>query len=169
MTDDETRPFGKMEVTLEFTMTEENAAAMELMIGMAIAPRRIQLSRKKGWRKPPVTVNVARPGRWGNPFRIGQCYIVFDKLGWGMPTDRKPGDLPGVSTARVVRIEDRAQAVAMHAAWMRSCLASANPPDLSQLRDQHLACWCPLDQPCHADNLLELANPKEETDGTEEA
>jgi hypothetical protein len=21
------------------------------------------------------------------------------------------------------------------------------------------ACWCPLDQPCHADVLLELANP----------
>jgi hypothetical protein len=30
---------------------------------------------------------------------------------------------------------------------------------LSELRAKDLACWCPLDQPCHADVLLELANP----------
>ena len=34
-------------------------------------PIRIQLSRRKGWRMPPLTVNVARPGRWGNPYRAG--------------------------------------------------------------------------------------------------
>jgi len=27
-----------------------------------------------------------------------------------------------------------------------------------ELRGKDLACWCPLDQPCHADVLLELAN-----------
>lgn len=26
------------------------------------------------------------------------------------------------------------------------------------LRGRDLVCWCPLDQPCHADVLLELAN-----------
>ena len=30
--------------------------------------------------------------------------------------------------------------------------------DLSELRGKDLACYCPLDQPCHADVLLELAN-----------
>jgi hypothetical protein len=30
--------------------------------------------------------------------------------------------------------------------------------DLTELRGKNLACWCPLDQPCHADVLLELAN-----------
>ena len=29
----------------------------------------------------------------------------------------------------------------------------------ARLRDHDLACWCPLDQPCHADVLLEIANP----------
>jgi hypothetical protein len=29
---------------------------------------------------------------------------------------------------------------------------------LPSLRGKNLACWCPLDQPCHADVLLELAN-----------
>jgi Domain of unknown function (DUF4326) len=27
-----------------------------------------------------------------------------------------------------------------------------------ELKGKNLACWCPLDQPCHADILLELAN-----------
>jgi len=27
-----------------------------------------------------------------------------------------------------------------------------------ELRGKNLACWCPLDMPCHADVLLEIAN-----------
>jgi hypothetical protein len=35
-------------------------------------------------------------------------------------------------------------------------------PELrAELRGKSLACWCPLDQPCHADVLLELANAKD--------
>ena len=30
--------------------------------------------------------------------------------------------------------------------------------DLEELRGHDLCCWCPEDQPCHADVLLELAN-----------
>lgn len=30
--------------------------------------------------------------------------------------------------------------------------------DIDELRGKDLACWCPLDQPCHADVLLDLAN-----------
>lgn len=30
--------------------------------------------------------------------------------------------------------------------------------DLKQLKGKDLACWCPLNKPCHADILLELAN-----------
>ena len=33
----------------------------------------------------------------------------------------------------------------------------ANPTWLALLRGHDLACWCPLDVPCHADVLLELA------------
>lgn len=29
---------------------------------------------------------------------------------------------------------------------------------LPNLRGKNLACWCPLDQPCHSDVLLEFAN-----------
>ena len=32
----------------------------------------------------------------------------------------------------------------------------------AEVAGRDLACWCPLDSPCHADVLLELANPKEQ-------
>jgi len=37
-----------------------------------VSARRIQLSRAKGWRKPPGAVVVARPTRWGNPFPVAE-------------------------------------------------------------------------------------------------
>jgi hypothetical protein len=33
--------------------------------------------------------------------------------------------------------------------------------ELDELRGKDLMCWCPLDQPCHADVLLEIANEQE--------
>lgn len=30
--------------------------------------------------------------------------------------------------------------------------------NLAALRGKNLGCWCPLDMPCHADVLLDLAN-----------
>jgi hypothetical protein len=35
-----------------------------------------------------------------------------------------------------------------------------------ELAGKNLACWCALDQPCHADVLLELANA--DSSGSEE-
>jgi Domain of unknown function (DUF4326) len=32
------------------------------------SPRRIQLRRTRGWRKPPGAVVVSRPSRWANPY-----------------------------------------------------------------------------------------------------
>jgi hypothetical protein len=34
------------------------------------APVRIQRKRTKGWKMPPNTVSVTRPGKWGNPFNL---------------------------------------------------------------------------------------------------
>lgn len=33
-----------------------------------MTPQRIQRKRTKGWKMPPNTVSVCRPGKWGNPF-----------------------------------------------------------------------------------------------------
>ena len=99
-------------------------------------PQRIQLRRARGWRKPAGAVVVSRPSRWGNPYPIGATV-----------------EAPDGST---VTVRDRAHSVALFRATPRS------PQDIEQLREElggrDLACWCPLDEPCHADVLLELAN-----------
>ena len=37
-----------------------------------LAPQRIQLSRKKGFKLPPNTVVVSRPSKWGNPYPVDE-------------------------------------------------------------------------------------------------
>lgn len=111
-------------------------------------PVRIQLSRKKGWRMPPNTVNVARPGKWGNPWVVWRD----DDGQWlcsNMPSHEKVPD-----KARGIAL-----AVKRHADWWCGRLyAFGTATILSELRGKNLACWCPLGAPCHADVLLELAN-----------
>jgi hypothetical protein len=52
----------------------------------------------------------------------------------------------------------REAAVRRFRAWLK-----AHPEMIrcarKDLRGFNLACWCPLDEPCHADVLLEVANP----------
>jgi hypothetical protein len=47
---------------------------------IATKPRRIQLSRKKGWRLPSNTVVVSRPSKWGNPWRVGKSGRVYMRI-----------------------------------------------------------------------------------------
>lgn len=63
---------------------------------------------------------------------------------WGMPREMTTG-------------VDKAEAVARYRAYL---LAEGRPllERIGELAGKNLACWCPLDQPCHADVLLELAN-----------
>ena len=103
------------------------------------APKRIQLKRTKGWRKPEGAVVVSRPSRWGNPFKIGTEFYRFDG---GL---QKVGDR---QTAVDLFREFRVQRILNGFALL----------NLSEIRGHDLACWCPLDQPCHADVLLEIAN-----------
>ncbi|MGX9346625.1 DUF4326 domain-containing protein [Microbacterium sp. KNMS] len=99
-------------------------------------PQRVQLSRRKGWRKPENTVVVARPSRWGNPWIIllpGGRALAVQRFREMFTTDREAHE-----AFRYPNVEDIQ----------------------AELAGKNLACWCPLDQPCHADVLLELANPQ---------
>lgn len=110
------------------------------------APRRVQLSRKKGWRMPPNTVKVDRSTKWGNPFRVGNVRH------YGPPY-----------SGRDALIETPEQACKLFRAHMFN-LRSASEL-IAPLRGKNLACWCPLDQPCHADVLLEIANKDTPNEG----
>jgi hypothetical protein len=120
---------------------------------MTDKPRRVQLSRKKGWRMPPNTMSVARPGRHGNPFNIGG----YHKIGNGGPGMSRITCLdPKYADESFTLVETNEQAVAMFREWRR--LYPLPKHDSEELRGRNLACWCPLDKPCHADVLIELAN-----------
>jgi len=65
----------------------------------------------------------------------------------------------GNFVAKVCCITDRAQAVEAYRKWVDECASWAWKGRAEiELRGKDLACWCPLDQPCHADVLLKLAN-----------
>jgi len=95
-------------------------------------PLRVQRSRETGWRKPPGSVMVTRPGLLGNPFsEHGAEKNVELFRGW-LLGESMHGMLP-----------DRRKAI----------LAK-----LPELNGKQLACFCDIDSPCHGDVLCELAN-----------
>lgn len=101
-------------------------------------PRRIQRQRTKGWRMPEGAVYVGRPTRWANPFRVGHTH----------PYDANR------------TVKDSAEAVDLYRQncdWRTGTYPDA-PRVAERLRGKDLACWCPLDEACHADVLLEWAN-----------
>lgn len=142
---------------------------------MTYEPRRIQLSRKKGWRMPPDTVSVARPTRWGNPWTVAACL----ESGYS-------GDNPLAAAQTCV---DAYRAWLLGQRHWSHGIPLAEPPDPTPLCGKNLACWCKVARcescgstesieatrarghlsccperkmlpgdPCHADVLLELAN-----------
>ena len=93
-----------------------------------MTPVRIQRKRTKGWTMPENTVYVGRPTKWGNPYN----WQEYPSGGWA---------------AKLYVTE-----------LFRQYATFWNKESLNKLRGKNLACWCRLDQPCHADILLEIAN-----------
>lgn len=113
-------------------------------------PKRIQRSRTKGWRMPEGAVYVGRPTIWGNPFtkklalesgyateETCSAFVVECFSDWLGPSQSGRDWWSGPES-------DEAKAAIQN--------------NIGQLRGKDLACWCRLDQPCHADVLLKLAN-----------
>ncbi|MBB98286.1 MAG: hypothetical protein CML67_01930 [Rhodobacteraceae bacterium] len=111
-------------------------------------PKRIQLRRTKGWRKPENTVVVSRPSNFGNPFTVKGAYEA---------------GIPNPQEAAVEAFRD----------WLNGDPWACPADDdfearrrwildhVADLRGKNLACWCRHDQPCHADVLLEMANAED--------
>lgn len=93
-----------------------------------MTPKRIQRSRTKGWRMPEGAIYVGRPTRWGNPFEVAAEYD------------------------RAVMFDTKYRFY-----YLEHPDGEARFLPVLMLAGHDLACWCPLDQPCHADVLLKLA------------
>jgi len=106
-------------------------------------PKRIQRKRTKGWRMPENAVYVGRPTKWGNPFTGPNAIEMYKNM--------------------ITKLANWRQ-YAKHgysASWFdyrKGKFVTLYPEDLLELRGKDLVCWCPLDKPCHADVLLEIAN-----------
>jgi hypothetical protein len=131
-------------------------------------PERIQLRRTKGWRKPEGAVVVTRPGRWGNPFKVGDV-VTPAHLHWGAVTDHAVWVPPkGASLYHVeggwqdITVETVEQAVAMYRTYLAQTVGTSGYSLASEaqayLAGLDLCCWCRIGDPCHADVLLEVAN-----------
>lgn len=116
-------------------------------------PVRLQLSRKKGFILQKHSfgvnglpaVNVGRPSKWGNAWRIGEPEI--------------PDAAEAVRRFRgaVIGFESEGcfcRPLAHPDSYIGKIIRDAP----TELRGKNLACWCKLSEPCHADVLLELAN-----------
>lgn len=93
-------------------------------------PKRIQRKRTRGWQMSENTVYIGRPSKWGNPFKIG-------------------------------RDGDREQCLALFKASLikRMKVGEAVIEQIKkELKGKNVACWCSVDQVCHGDVLLKLAN-----------
>lgn len=101
-------------------------------------PARIQRQRTAGWRLPEGAVVVSRPTVWGNPFPAathgGRGRATYLFRRW------IEGHYPG------------------HEAQREEVLRR-----LPELKGKRLCCWCSLEDPCHADVLIEMANRPEAT------
>jgi hypothetical protein len=135
-------------------------------------PKRIRLSRARGWRKPPNCVVVSRPSRRGNPWPVARVRrALVDAMDWSQVggnelwnamyrwNPRRRG--PDLAIARDIdRIAQAASAALFHA--LAEQFRRSDPEGFERwvapLRGCDLGCWCGLDDPCHADILIELAN-----------
>lgn len=118
-------------------------------------PERIQRKRTKGWRMPDGAVYVGRPSRWGNPYRIDRL-SAHEFVGL-MPDGTEAADGWG---GRNFAAQWAVDMFALHIGAMGNYEYDAEMWARfdRDLVGRDLACWCPLDQPCHADVLLEIAN-----------
>jgi hypothetical protein len=126
---------------------------------------------------PPNTVYVGRPTQWGNIYKVGKTIKECDY--WANP-DFKETDLfgrgvtfrqpytenymraNGISEDTVLTAE--LAVILYEKQWENYFMYDSVEGDghlqyeLEKLRGKNLACFCPLDQRCHVDVILEWFN-----------
>jgi hypothetical protein len=135
-------------------------------------PDRHQHIRKRGAKLPPGCKLVTR---WGNPFKVADIADAgrgdWSRQGPGpiwsahftcVSRRSQHGETPEGQAYRGARdrlaVEHAVALFRTMAEHFRAVDPAGFEEWIAPLRGHDLACSCPLDQPCHADVLLELAN-----------
>ena len=94
---------------------------------------------------PENTVNVTRPGYFGNPFKLGQTINGTKDLFIDLP------DIP---------LDTKEKVLLAYRFWLDNTELGGNVKKAARevLKGHNLACFCKEGDPCHADILLEIAN-----------
>lgn len=120
-------------------------------------PVRLQRRRSKGWRMPENTVSVTRPGRWGNHWSVydaggGRWMVTCDGIEHGpFPTKRAAAE----KAVELFRHDVVTPGEHHH---QRVSPVPTATDVIKGLRGRNVACCCALDEPCHGDVLIEIAN-----------
>lgn len=101
-------------------------------------PKRIQFHRQKGFKLPKNAVFVARPTRWGLPYKV-------------VETEDE------VKAAGDKNVMTRKKAMRLYETGLKKKLKK-DPEYLASIKGKDLACYCKPDLACHADILLRYAN-----------
>lgn len=137
-------------------------------------PKRIQLSRKKGSRKPPEAVTVSRPTKWGNSYRV---IDVSEEWEDDLNAGEKMWTAISQDGTEYAHNKDKRESMDTAVDLFRTDVEITlrfNTGWLEPLRGKDLCCWCrlcenhkdglPMNEtclkcdPCHADVYLEFAN-----------
>ncbi len=118
-------------------------------------PVRIQRQRTRGWRMPPNTVYVGRPTKWGNPFSVDEfgrtrCIALYRDALEGFWDARRHFSDTEVDLAN--------HAYALWCEFTKRHNGTPSKNACAELYGVNLSDWCALDQSCHVDVLLEIAN-----------
>ena len=119
------------------------------------------MGRQHPWRADhPDAVVVARPTRWGNPYRVIR-HTEPGCVGWAIECDGRrgtcwPDDPSGGNRAQAVQMA----VVAFRIALVDGLLPYGVSDVVAALAGRDLACWCPLEPArwCHGAVLLQIAN-----------
>lgn len=125
--------------------------------------KRIQRTRKKGYKSPPNSRYCGRPTKWGNPFKdFGESVYFHAGYRWTILD-------PWVYFGLISRYGNSAK---VFRDLLMDPFAYEVEPEIRKhfqlIRDTHrdlesfdsLSCFCPLGKPCHVDALIELLDSK---------
>ena len=134
--------FSMVDISSSFDMVvymHYRKACVNFLFDEVISHRRVLLQNtnppqpSKGWKMSANAIYVGRPTVWGNPYVVGSELMNGETL----------------TAEKAVELYEQHLVDNFSERDIRHCL-----------HDKDLACWCALDEPCHADVLLRIANSR---------